>query len=96
MLSFSLGMAIMDRVRNEYNGGTTHVERFGDKVRETRLGWFGHVQRTCSGHAGQMILNIEQPDKSGRPQRRSMDAVNLDMQRVGATEVGDRDKPRCR
>lgn len=50
MLSFSLGMAIMDRVRNEYNGGTTHVERFGDKVRETRLGWFGHVQRTCSGH----------------------------------------------
>lgn len=48
------------------------------------------VQRT------QMILNIEQPDKSGRPQRRSMDAVNLDMQRVGATEVGDRDKPRCR
>ncbi|KAK3552426.1 hypothetical protein QTP86_011657 [Hemibagrus guttatus] len=37
--------ARLDRIRNEYIRGTAHVGRLGDKVRETRLRWFGHVQR---------------------------------------------------
>ncbi|KAK3534945.1 hypothetical protein QTP70_002032 [Hemibagrus guttatus] len=45
MLRFSLGVTRLDRIRNEYIGGTTHVGRLGDKVREARLRWFGHVQR---------------------------------------------------
>ncbi|KAK3534050.1 hypothetical protein QTP86_001200 [Hemibagrus guttatus] len=32
-------------VSNEYIRGTAHVGRLGDKVREARLRWFGHVQR---------------------------------------------------
>lgn len=27
----------MDRIRNEYNGGTAYLRCFGDKVREARL-----------------------------------------------------------
>ncbi|KAK3546978.1 hypothetical protein QTP86_007433 [Hemibagrus guttatus] len=45
MLRFSLGVTRLDRIRNEYIRGTAHVGRLGDKVRETRLRWFGHVQR---------------------------------------------------
>ncbi|KAK3566282.1 hypothetical protein QTP86_030576 [Hemibagrus guttatus] len=45
MLRFSLGVTRLDRVRNEYIRGTAHVGRLGDKVREDRLRWFGHVQR---------------------------------------------------
>ncbi|KAK3568271.1 hypothetical protein QTP86_002776 [Hemibagrus guttatus] len=45
MLRFSLGVTRLDRVRNEYIRGTAHVGRLGDKVREARLRWFGHVQR---------------------------------------------------
>ncbi|KAK3533240.1 hypothetical protein QTP70_013659 [Hemibagrus guttatus] len=45
MLRFSLGMTRLDRIRNEYIRGTAHVGRLGDKVREARLRWFGHVQR---------------------------------------------------
>ncbi|KAK3566996.1 hypothetical protein QTP86_008531 [Hemibagrus guttatus] len=45
MLRFSLGVTRLDRIRNEYIRGTAHVGRFGDKVREARLRWFGHVQR---------------------------------------------------
>ncbi|KAK3552541.1 hypothetical protein QTP86_014452, partial [Hemibagrus guttatus] len=45
MLRFSLGVTRLDRIRNEYIRGTAHVERLGDKVREARLRWFGHVQR---------------------------------------------------
>ncbi|KAK3566941.1 hypothetical protein QTP86_006766 [Hemibagrus guttatus] len=45
MLRFSLGVTRLDRIRNEYIRGTAHVGRLGDKVREARLKWFGHVQR---------------------------------------------------
>ncbi|KAK3518545.1 hypothetical protein QTP70_001605 [Hemibagrus guttatus] len=50
MLRFSLGVTRLDRIRNEYIRGTAHVGRLGDKVREARLRWFGHVQRreSCS------------------------------------------------
>ncbi|KAK3560238.1 hypothetical protein QTP86_003044, partial [Hemibagrus guttatus] len=45
MLRFSLGVTRLDRIRNEYISGTAHVGRLGDKVRQARLRWFGHVQR---------------------------------------------------
>ncbi|KAK3566779.1 hypothetical protein QTP86_004518 [Hemibagrus guttatus] len=45
MLRFSLGVTRLERIRNEYIRGTAHVGRLGDKVREARLRWFGHVQR---------------------------------------------------
>ncbi|KAK3515127.1 hypothetical protein QTP70_007217 [Hemibagrus guttatus] len=48
MLRFSLGVTRLDRIRNEYISGTAHVGRLGDKVREARLRWFGHVQRRDS------------------------------------------------
>ncbi|KAK3551170.1 hypothetical protein QTP70_013885 [Hemibagrus guttatus] len=44
MLRFSLGVTRLDRIRNEYIRGTAHVGHLGDKVREARLRWFGHVQ----------------------------------------------------
>ncbi|KAK3521531.1 hypothetical protein QTP70_009026 [Hemibagrus guttatus] len=56
MLRFSLGVTRLDRIRNEYIRGTAHVGRLGDKVREARLRWFGHVQRresiTVISHMG--------------------------------------------
>ncbi|KAI5086753.1 hypothetical protein C0J45_23264, partial [Silurus meridionalis] len=45
MLMFSLGVTRMDKIRNLFIRGTAHVGCFGDKVREARLRWFGHVQR---------------------------------------------------
>ncbi|KAK3533407.1 hypothetical protein QTP70_019486, partial [Hemibagrus guttatus] len=48
MLRFSLGVTRLDRIRNEYIRGTAHVGRLGDKVREARLRWFGHVQRRAN------------------------------------------------
>ncbi|KAK3514739.1 hypothetical protein QTP70_029689 [Hemibagrus guttatus] len=45
MLRFSLGVTRLDRIRNEYIRGTAHVGHMGDKVKEARLRWFGHVQR---------------------------------------------------
>lgn len=46
MLRFSLGVMRVDRIRNKYIRGTAQVGWFGDKAREARLRWFGHVQRS--------------------------------------------------
>ncbi|KAK3550617.1 hypothetical protein QTP70_000690 [Hemibagrus guttatus] len=65
MLRFSLGVTRLDRIRNEYIRGTAHVGRLGDKVREARLRWFGHVQRRDSSY---MIVNSSQHAAGQRAQ----------------------------
>ncbi|MCJ8747587.1 hypothetical protein PDJAM_G00155240 [Pangasius djambal] len=72
MLRFSLGVTWLDRIRNEYIRGTAHVGRLGDKVREARLRWFGHVQRRESEYIGRRMLDMELPGRRrrGRPKRR--------------------------
>ncbi|KAI5102348.1 hypothetical protein C0J45_7700, partial [Silurus meridionalis] len=82
MLRFSLGVTTMDRIRNEFIRGTEHVGCFGDKVREVRLSWFGHVQRRYMGYIGRRMLRMKPPGrrKRGRPRRRVMDVVRENMQ----------------
>ncbi|KAK3507828.1 hypothetical protein QTP70_001195 [Hemibagrus guttatus] len=71
MLRFSLGVTRLDRIRNEYIRGTAHVGRLGDKVREARLRWFGHVQRRESEYIGRRMLDMGLPGRRqrGRPKR---------------------------
>ncbi|KAI5628469.1 receptor tyrosine-protein kinase erbB-3 precursor [Silurus asotus] len=82
MLRFSLGVTTMNKIRNEFIRGTAHVRCFGDKVREARLRWFGHVQRRDMNYIGRRMLRMEPPGrrKRGRPRRRFMDVVREDMQ----------------
>ncbi|KAK3545146.1 hypothetical protein QTP70_001572 [Hemibagrus guttatus] len=63
MLRFSLGVTRLDRIRNEYIRGTAHVGRLGDKVREARLRWFGHVQRRESEYNGSFADKIGPKDE---------------------------------
>ncbi|KAK3507265.1 hypothetical protein QTP70_013448 [Hemibagrus guttatus] len=71
MLRFSLGVTRLDRIRNEYIRGTAHVGRLGDKVRETRLRWFGHVQRRESGppDVGKMLGGEEDKDPEAEKEK---------------------------
>ncbi|KAK3558095.1 hypothetical protein QTP86_009456 [Hemibagrus guttatus] len=61
MLRFSLGVTRLDRIRNEYIRGTAHVGRLGDKVREARLRWFGHVQRRET-EPNQTVIDVHRTD----------------------------------
>ncbi|XP_051793650.1 uncharacterized protein LOC127530564 [Acanthochromis polyacanthus] len=85
MLRFSLGVTRMDRIRNEYIRGTAHVRGFGDKIREARLRWFGHVQRRESEYIGRRMLSFPLPGRRprGKPKRKFMDVVKEDMKVVG-------------
>ena len=37
MLRLPMGVSGMDKIKNEYTGGSAHVRRHGDKMREARL-----------------------------------------------------------
>ena len=96
MLRFSLGVTRMDKIKNEYIRGSAHVEQLGQKVREARLRWYGHVRRREVGYIGRKMLEMELPGKrrKGRPKRRYMDAVREDMRAVGVTEEDAEDRGR--
>ncbi|KAK3524371.1 hypothetical protein QTP70_028025, partial [Hemibagrus guttatus] len=98
MLRFSLGVTRLDRIRNEYIRGTAHVGHLGNKVREARLRWFGHVQRRESEYIGRRMLDMELPGRRqrGRPKRRYMDGINEDMKLVGARVEDAEDRDRWR
>lgn len=46
---FIVGGTNMDRIRYYFIRGTAQVDQFGNKVREERQRWFGHLQRRSSG-----------------------------------------------
>ncbi|KAK3514499.1 hypothetical protein QTP70_018669 [Hemibagrus guttatus] len=96
MLRFSLGVTRLDRIRNEYIRGTADVRHLGDKVRETRLRWFGHVQRRESEYIGRRMLDMKMPGRRqrGSSKRRYLDVINEEMKLVGGSDedAEDRDK----
>ncbi|KAK3563338.1 hypothetical protein QTP86_021817, partial [Hemibagrus guttatus] len=99
MLRFSLGVTRLDSIRNEYIRGTAHVGCLGDKVREARLRWFGHVQRRESEYIGRRMLDMKLPGRRQRgkgPKRRYMDGINEDMKLVGASVEDAEDRDRWR
>ncbi len=98
MLRLSLGVTRQDKIRNDYIRGTAHVRKFGDKAREARLRWFGHVRRREEEYVGNRMLDKALPGRRrrGRPKRRFMDAVKEDMQVVGVTEEDVADRTRWR
>ena len=98
MLRFSLGVTRMDKIRNEYIRGTAQVGRVGEKTREARLRWYGHVRRKDDGYIGRRMLRMELPGKRkrGRPKRRFMDVVKEDMAEVEVTEEDTEDRSNWR
>ena len=67
----------MDKIGNEYIRGTAQVGKFGEKTREARLRWYGHLRMKDDGYIGRRMLRMELPGKRkrGRPKRRFMDVV---------------------
>ena len=47
--------------KNEYIRGTAQEGRVGEKTREARLRWYGHVLRKYDGYIGRRMLRMELP-----------------------------------
>ena len=84
----ALGVTRKDKIRNEYVRGTAKIAKLGDKLRNAKLRWYGHVKRREEGYVGKTMMEMVVPGrkKRGRPRIRWMDLAREDMERVGARE----------
>ena len=98
MLRFSLGLTRVNKVRNEEVRRMLGTRRLGEKAREQRLRWYGHVRRREETYVGQRMLAMVPPGKrrGGRPQRRYIDNIREDMRELGTKETDTQDRGRWR
>ena len=52
MVRWALGVTRKDKIRNEYMKGTAQIAKLGDKLRNARLRWYGHVKRREEDYVG--------------------------------------------
>ena len=73
--------------------GTAKIAKLGDKLRDARLRWCGHVKKR-EGYMGKRMIEmaVSGRRKRGRPRRRWMDLARKDMERVGAKEGDEVDR----
>ena len=79
MVRWALGVTRKNKIRNEYVRGTAKTAKLGDKLRNARLRWYGHVKRREEGFGGKTMMEMAVPDrrKRGRPRRRWMDLEKI-------------------
>ena len=85
MLRWLCGVTREDRIRNERIRGTVKVGNIGKKIQESRLRWFGHVQRRNEEYVGKRVEKLEVGGRRrrGRPKTRWRDRVNEDLREKG-------------
>ena len=98
MVRWALGVKRNDKIRNEYVRGTAKIAKLGDKLRNARLRWYGHIKRREEDCVGKRMMEMAVPGirKRGRPKRRWMDLVREDMERVGARKGDEIDRVKWR
>ena len=67
-----------------------------ERKSETRLRWFGHVQRRDSEYISRKMKRLGLPGRrpGGRPERRFMDAGKKNLKLVGVREEDEEDRVR--
>ena len=85
MVRWALGVTRKGKIRNEYVRGIAKISKLGDKLRNARLRWYGHVKRREEDYVGKRIMEMAVPGrrKTGRSRRRWMDLLREDMEKVG-------------
>ncbi|XP_047477347.1 uncharacterized protein LOC125030973 [Penaeus chinensis] len=81
-----VGVARKDKVRNENIRERLGIEKeLTDKIKESRLRWFGHVYRRDESYVGKRVMKMTVGKrKRGRPKRHWSDCNKEDLVNVGA------------
>ena len=71
MLRWILGISLKDRIKNKEIRRRCGVVDIAEKVRETRLRWYGHIMRRDKGEPVRDILEIDIKGNrgQGRPKK---------------------------
>ena len=101
MLKLMCGKTKKHRIRNDIFREYLGVAAIGHKIRETRLIWFGHVQRRPVTASVMKIfaMKVDSPSKErGRSTRTWIEIVKMNMSKYNLSEnlVQDRSEWRSR
>ncbi|EYB86391.1 hypothetical protein Y032_0279g1180 [Ancylostoma ceylanicum] len=90
MLRWTAGVTRADRIRDEKTRERFGIVPIADKLRETRLRWYGHVLRANEDTACKVGLDLEVPRKrpKGRPKQWWLDTLHADLKHVGVHRPG--------
>ena len=64
MVRWVLVVTRKDKIRNEYVKGTAKIAKLGDKLRNARLRWYGHVKR--KDYVGKRMMEMAVPGIKGK------------------------------
>ena len=64
MVRWALGVTRKDKIRNEYVRGNAKIAKLGDKLRNARLRWYGHVKRREVGYVGKRMTEKKEKRKA--------------------------------
>ena len=84
MLMWMCGKTRKDKIRNERLQEHLWVASMGDKIRETHLKWFGHVQHRLATVPVRksMAMRVNGPPRGrGRPKRTWMEVIKIDLKK---------------
>ena len=98
MLRWMCGVTRKGKTRNERIRNTVKVGPIGEKIQESRLRWFGHIQRRKEDYIGKRVERIEIGGrrKRGRPKTRWRDRVGEDLQKKGWRQQDSLDRKEWR
>ena len=84
MLRFSLGKTRLDRIENAVIRGKVKVGELVGKIRESRLRWFGHVERREDSYVGWRVETLQTGRRRrARPKRRWKVCISEDLRAAG-------------
>ena len=89
MIRWMCGFTRLDRIRNEVIRSLAEVAPIEEKLRETRLRWFGHVKRRSVAAPVRRCEMIVPPDGKrgrGRPKKCLKEVVREDLRVTGLTK----------
>ena len=89
MLRWMLGITLKDRKRNDDIRHAVGVCCITDKIRESRLRWYGHVQQREDGHCVKRILEAEVYGRRNRGRQRKswINTISHDLISLNLTPV---------
>jgi len=95
MLRWMCGHTRKDKIRNKVIRNKVRVLPIEEKMRETRLKWFGHVRRRLIDALVRRVDEMEQVTRKrgkGRPKKTLGATLKFDMKCMGLNEDMTKDK----
>ncbi|EYC16696.1 hypothetical protein Y032_0033g2794 [Ancylostoma ceylanicum] len=98
MLRWTAGITCADRIRNEKIRERFGIAPIADKLRGTRLRWFGHVLRANEDTICKVGLDFEVLGKrpKGWPKRRRLYILHAGLKQVGVHPYQAQDRAKWR